>query len=75
MDGQEFTLGLDAPDLTSLKVYRDYLKSRESATLGQKTGPFSFSFYVFDFSANAEGKYLLDSEDRKLIKEHRIYLY
>lgn len=76
MDRQNIVFSLDDPELKGLKVYRDYLDAGgSSATLGLKTGPFSFAFYVFDFSVDAEGKFNLDKEDRKLIKEHRIYLY
>jgi signal transduction histidine kinase len=38
-------------------------------------GSFQFTFYVFDFSAKAPQKYQLDKNDKKTIKEHRIYLY
>lgn len=67
---------LDDAELKGLKVYRDYLDDGGSSqTLGKKTGPFQFAFYVFDFSKDAAGKFELDTDDRKLIKEHRIYLY
>lgn len=38
-------------------------------------GSFSFSFYIFDFSAKAPAKYLLDNDDKAKIRPHRIYLY
>lgn len=38
-------------------------------------GDFSFNFYIFDLNRQAPSKYLLDRDDNKLIKEHRIYLY
>lgn len=38
-------------------------------------GSFGFQFYVFDFSAGARGKYQLSREDKKIIKQHRVYLY
>ena len=67
---------LDDPELKGLKVYRDYLtRGGASQSLGQKTGAFDFAFYVFDFSTDAKGKFELDKDERKLIKEHRVYLY
>ena len=38
-------------------------------------GPFSFSFFVFDFSSTSPSRFRLDAEDKKLVKNHRIYLY
>ena len=38
-------------------------------------GSFKFQFYIFDFTSNAPLKYKLDSNDKNLIKPHRIYLY
>ena len=38
-------------------------------------GNFSFKFYIFDLNNKAPLKYLLDKDDKTLIKEHRIYLY
>lgn len=45
------------------------------ADRGTECGSFEFSFYVFDFSAEAKGATALDAKDRDLIKSHRIYLY
>lgn len=76
MGKEQRSFSLDDAELTGLKVYRDYLDAKGSPqALGQKTGPFEFAFYVFDFSSDAKGKFELDKDDRKLIKEHRIYLY
>lgn len=38
-------------------------------------GQFNFRFYVFDFERKASLESPLSSEDRNLIKSHRIYLY
>ena len=38
-------------------------------------GNFKFNFYVFDFNSNAPLKFLLDKNDKSLIKEYRIFLY
>lgn len=38
-------------------------------------GNFGFNFFIFDLNADKESKYWLNPEDKKLIKDHRIYLY
>lgn len=77
LNGKPTVLPLDDADITGLKLFRDVfgedgqiLKER-----GTKSGSFSFGFYVFDFSKDAKSKHLLDGDDRKLLKKHRIYLY
>jgi len=74
------TLGLADPALTGLRVFRDYLAKLDLTVadvdkLRTECGSFSFSFYVFDFSADATGKRELSKDDKELIKRHRIYLY
>lgn len=73
-------LSITDPALTGLRVFRDYLerlnlKVADVEGLHTECGPFSFSFYVFDFSADATGKRELNKDDKELIKQHRIYLY
>jgi signal transduction histidine kinase len=77
LNGKTRILNLTDPDITGLKVFRDYFgeDGETLANRGTKCGSFSFGFYVFDFSKDAKGKHQLDSEDRKIIKDHRIYLY
>lgn len=62
---------------SALAVFRSQFgkKGEVLESRGTECGSFSFSFYVFNFSPDAKGPALLDSEDKKLIKEHRIYLY
>lgn len=38
-------------------------------------GSFHFGFYIFDFSSKAPPKYKLDSDDKDILKAHRVYLY
>ena len=77
LNGKSNTLSLMDPDITGLKIFRDYFgESGEILdTRGTKCGPFSFGFFVFDFGKNARGKHALDGEQRAIVKEHRIYLY
>jgi signal transduction histidine kinase len=80
LNGQEQKLRLADPSLTGLAVFREFLRRREIevdevASLRTGCGSFGFSFYMFDFNAEAKGKLLLDKDDKALIKGHRIYLY
>ena len=77
LDGKAMVLPLNDPDVTGIALFREafgdegeILQKRET-----KCGSFSFGFYVFDFSKDATGKYFLDENDKKLLKDHRIYLY
>ena len=38
-------------------------------------GPFGFAFYVFDRSAKAHAAHRLDTNERKVVKQHKVYLY
>lgn len=38
-------------------------------------GSFKFRFYIFSFGGSISGKYELTPDDKKLLKNHRIYLY
>jgi signal transduction histidine kinase len=77
LNGKTRHLSLTDPDISGLQVFRDrFGKEGELlAKRGTMCGSFEFGFYVFDFGKDASGKYTLDGEDRKLIKDHRIYLY
>ena len=76
LNGKKQRLSIDNPLLSGFNVYRkqfgevDDLKKRLS-----ECGTFEFGFYVFDFSAQAPVKFLLDKKEKELIKNHRIYLY
>jgi signal transduction histidine kinase len=74
LNERDVSLQLADSELTGLGVFRRYFKG---GTLPRslQCGPFGFAFYVFDFSAEAKGPYILDDQDKELIKNHRIYLY
>jgi len=77
LNGKPNVLSLLDPEITGLRIFRDYF-GKDGEILearGTKCGPFEFGFYIFDFSKDARGKHLLDADDRKIIKAHRIYLY
>ena len=58
-------------DLTGIEVFKNYFKD---ATYTTECGDFAFQFYIFDFMAK-DTKYILDDDEDKIVKEHRIYLY
>ena len=70
-------LNLTDTDITALRVFREHFGkgAEELKVRPTECGSFSFGFYVFDFSANAEAKFIIDKEDKEIIKDHRIYLY
>lgn len=75
-DGFPKSIKLSDPEMRGLTVFRrHYGKEGERLNRKLECGSFGFSFYAFDFSADAKGKFALSEEDRKLIREHRIYLY
>jgi signal transduction histidine kinase len=65
------------PIITGLKLFKSRFgnAAKVLATRKIECGSFSFGFYIFDFSAKAPAKYQLDTEDKGIIKGHRIYLY
>lgn len=77
LNGETKEIKLSDPSLSGLKTYNtrfgkagDVLRHRSI-----ECGPFNFGFYVFDFSPNPSAKYKLDRDDKKILKDHRIYLY
>lgn len=63
--------------LAGLRIFKDYFVSPRSVGSVDDIdcGPFDFSFYVFDLGSNAPAEHSLDPDERKLVKDHRIYLY
>ncbi|WP_420624998.1 ATP-binding protein [Candidatus Poriferisodalis sp.] len=63
--------------LAGLRVHKNYFPNRQrvGASRVLACGPFSFSFFVFDFSATSPPEHRLDSSEKKLVRDHRIYLY
>lgn len=77
INGNQKTIKLTDPKISGLRVFRDYFgkKGEELKKREIECGSFDFGFYIFDFSNQAPTKYLLDKEDKKIISDHRIYLY
>jgi signal transduction histidine kinase len=77
INGEKKVLGLLDTELTGNQIFRQHFGKNGEVLRSRKIecGSFNFGFYVFDFSSNALEKYKLDSEDKKIIRDHRIYLY
>lgn len=73
INGQDVRLGFKDSDISGLKQFEKF-NTPEYKT---ECGSFRFEFYIFDFNVDSENpsKYFLDKDDKKIIREHRIYLY
>ena len=71
------SFGIYDPILAGLQVHKKYFGDRKNSDDGGvlACGPFSFSFFVFDLSATSPPQFRLDSDEKTLVKNHRIYLY
>jgi len=71
------SISIKDPPITGLNVFSKHFGKGGDVLKWRRTecGSFGFGFYVFDFRANAPLKYKLDNEDKKIIRDHRIYLY
>ncbi len=76
-ESHETEIQLSDTKLTGLWIYRDRYKEEQNMEEDKKynCGSFKFHFYIFDFSLGISGKYELNREQRKMLKDHRIYLY
>jgi anti-sigma regulatory factor (Ser/Thr protein kinase) len=74
-----FRLNLEDATIQGLTIFKQHFVNVDlfgNLEIKQSTcGDFNFNFFIFDLSAKKETHYYLTREDKKLIKEHRIYLY
>jgi hypothetical protein len=77
LDNQPKKIEITDPVITGLKVFNDRFGDGAEELKKRKIecGPFNFEFYIFDLSTKAPAKYQLDRDDKKIVKENRIYLY
>jgi len=71
-------LNLNDERITGLTIFKEHFiyPNLFGFDIKESTcGNFGFNFFVFDFTAKKESKFYLDSKEKELIKEHRIYLY
>ena len=80
-DGEESKnkLSLCQSEIKGLALWRKYFeeknRGKEEAKEKLECGSFTFHFYIFDFSRDVTGKYQLNPSQKKILKDHRIYLY
>jgi signal transduction histidine kinase len=74
LDGRDVLLPLVDPEVTALRRFRTHFQS-DGQWRQPSCGSFGFEFFVFDFSATAPAEHALDSEEKALLRSHRIYLY
>lgn len=76
LNGLPKTLELDDPDVKGLRVFRNRFLLEDNKTYREVTdfGPFTFDFYIFDLNAKDDSRYGLNEGQKKIVKEHRVYL-
>jgi signal transduction histidine kinase len=74
LNGMQNELSFADADINGLSQFRKYFQSPLYET---DCGDFAFEFYVFDFNVDSKNpsKFFLDSTEKSMIREHRIYLY
>ncbi len=71
INSQRVQLFFSDAEIKGIKQFRSYFETSDYET---ECGNFKFEFYIFDLTAS-EGRYVLDDSDKKIIRDHRIYLY
>ena len=68
-------ISLDDPKITGKWVWKQMV--RKEGEHGRKfdCGNFDFQFYIFDFARGIGGRQELSTNEKNLLKRHRIYLY
>ena len=71
------SLDIFDPQIKGLKkIFSKFGESEENLESRiNECGSFDFGFYIFDFRRNISPKYELDSNDKSIVRGHRIYLY
>jgi signal transduction histidine kinase len=72
-------LDLNNASVSGLSVFKEHFIDADlfgnPVIRKSSCGNFCFNFFIFDFTAKKDTKFYLDSKDKELVKEHRIYLY
>ena len=77
INDEALSLNIFDDQMSALQVHKRYFGARPRVDDSQSLacGPFSFSFFVFDFAATVSPEHRLDRKEKGLVKDHRIYLY
>lgn len=73
LNGDDVHLSFEDSDINGLRQFEKFGLPEYQT----ECGSFRFEFYIFDFNVDSKNpsKYFLDNADKKIIREHRIYLY
>ena len=76
LNGLPKTIELDSTEVKGLRVFRDrfLLDNKNNYRKISDFGPFTFDFYIFDLNAKDNSRYGLNEAQKKIVKEHRVYL-
>ena len=76
LNGLPKALEIDSTDVKGLRVFRDRFLLADNKTYREVSdfGPFTFDFYIFDLNAKDDSRYGLNEAQKKIVKEHRVYL-
>jgi signal transduction histidine kinase len=74
LNGNNIKLNFSDPDIKGLSQFKKYFKD---PSYNSECGNFIFEFYIFDLNVDTDNpsKYILDNDEKMIIREHRIYLY
>jgi len=75
VNARHYDLDLGGSEIRGVKPFRDYFRGKDGDWATPQCGSFGFEFYIFDITGTAPVQHLLDSEEKSLVKDHRIYLY
>ncbi|OAV73568.1 C4-dicarboxylate transport sensor protein dctB [Bacteroidales bacterium Barb6] len=79
IDGTPVKLDLQDATISGLSIFKEHFFSTDlfgnPEIKKSSCGNFGFNFFIFDFTSKEETRFYLDSKEKKIIKDHRIYLY
>lgn len=76
LNGLLKTLDLNSPEVKGLRVFRERFLQEDKKSYREVSdfGPFTFDFYIFDLNAKDDSRYGLNETQKRIVKEHRVYL-
>lgn len=67
---------LEDSKIRGLWIWRQEFRNKaDELNRKYRCGNFKFNFYIFDFSLGKSGKHQLKKDERRILRDHRIYLY
>lgn len=80
LNGNPMKLRIEDAPISGLSIFKEhFIKPADlfqpATEIKSACGNFGFNFFIFDFAADKGSNFHLDDKEKRLIKEHRIYLY